>query len=252
MADVDSTDVRMAEAGHPKAIPDPIKSSYDVFIKPRVSGDRQIYVLQFPNRDSKHHYSQDNESQPQTLRVKPESGMVEVDVPVSAWHNFDREKGVKWGDALKKNGMAKGGGSHGLPGGFGIGSAQPTGRGRGRVEGDDDLNQEALLADYAMAVQRDQVLKKQALGGQYVLNDETSPQYMIGVWRHGKVPNSRIRCIQTDRRDKINFILRQLLTSPSCALSFTISMLTPSKSIILELERRARAQHALPRLGLSI
>lgn len=177
-------DTTMVDADQVQPNVDPIKASYDVYIKPGISGERQVYVLQFPNRAAKQHYSQENDSKPFNLRIKPESGMVEIDVPMDVWRNYDREKGVKWGDAAKKSSMAKSGGSHGMPGGFGIGSAQPTGRGRGK-EVDEEPNHEALLEDYAGAVQRDQVLKKQTLGGQFVLKEETSPQYMIGVWRNG-------------------------------------------------------------------
>jgi DNA-directed RNA polymerase III subunit RPC5 len=51
---------------------------------------------------------------------------------------------------------------------------------------EEEPNQERLLADYTGAVQRDQVLKKQTLGGQIVLKEESNPQYMIGVWRDSK------------------------------------------------------------------
>lgn len=179
-------DIRMIDADQEHPDPDPIKASYDVYIRPGISGDRQIYVLQFPNRDAKQHYSQENESKPFNLRIKPEAGMVEIDVPVDVWRNYDREKGITWGDAVKKSNMTKGGGSHGLPGGFGIGGAQPTGRGRGRGEVEDELSQEKLLADFAGSVQRDQVLNKQTLGGQCVPKEDTNPQYMIGVWRDSK------------------------------------------------------------------
>jgi DNA-directed RNA polymerase-3 subunit RPC5 len=179
-------DIRMTDVVEDHADSDPIKASYDVYIKPGISGDRQIYVLQFPNRDTKQPYSQKNESKPFNLRIKPKAGMVEIDVPIDVWRNYDREKGIIWGDAVKKSSMTKGGGSHGMPGGFGIGGAQPTGRGRGRGEVEEEPNQERLLADYTGAVQRDQVLKKQTLGGQIVLKEESNPQYMIGVWRDSK------------------------------------------------------------------
>ena len=178
---------------HPDS--DPIKASYDVYIKPGISGDRQVYVLQFPNRDAKQHYSQENNSKPSSLRIKPESGMVEVDVPIDVWRNYDRQKGVRWGDATKKSSMAKGGGSHGMPGGFGIGGAQNAGRGRGRGELDEEIGHDRLLEDYDGAVQRDQVLKKQTLGGQFVLKEETNPQYMIGVWRDGRSLFFSVFCI---------------------------------------------------------
>ena len=165
---------------------DPIKASYDVFIKPHIAADRQIYILQFPNRDSKQHYTARNQSQPLKMRIKPNAGMVELDVPLDAWRNYDREKGLKWGEAIKKSNTAKGGGSHGLPGGFGIGGAQSGGRGRARIPENEQLDQEKLLEDYPLAVSRENVLTKQTLGGQAVPNDETNPQYMIGTFRKGR------------------------------------------------------------------
>ena len=165
--------------------PDPIIASYDVYIKPSMSNGRQIYILQFPNREQP--YNKENHSQPLKLRVKPEAGMVEMDVPLDAWRNYDRGKGIKWGEAMKRSNMIQGGRTHGLPGGFSIGGAPPSGRGRGRVEADEEVDQEILLADYASAVQRDQVLTKQTLGGQTVLNEDTTPQYMIGTFRNGMI-----------------------------------------------------------------
>ena len=188
-------DSTMADAAPERPDSDPIKASYDVYIKPGISGDRQVYILQFPNRDTKQDYSQESDSKPLSLRIKPESGMVEVDVPIDVWRNYDRQKGVRWGDAAKKSSMAKGGGSHGMPGGFGIGGAQTTGRGRGRGDLDEDIGHERLLEDYNGAVQSDQVLKKQTLGGQFVLKEDTNPQYMIGVWRDGKPLFSSVLCI---------------------------------------------------------
>ncbi len=161
--------------------PDPIKASYDVFIKPHMSGSRQVYILQFPNRDSRQRYSAANESQPLKMRVKPNAGMVELDVPMDVWHNYDKEKGVKWGGAMKKSKA-----NHGLPGGFGIGGSAVVGRGRGRNIADQDAEQQRILDDFNYAVQEEQVLVKQTLGGQTVPNEETTPQYMIGTFRKSK------------------------------------------------------------------
>jgi DNA-directed RNA polymerase-3 subunit RPC5 len=174
--------------------PDPIIASYDVYIKPSMSNGRQIYILQFPNREQP--YNKENHSQPLKLRVKPEAGMVELDVPLDAWRNYDRGKGIKWGEAMKKSNMIQGGRTHGLPGGFSIGGGPPAGRGRGRGEAEEEIDQERLLADYAGAIQRDQVLTKQTLGGQTVLNEDTTPQYMIGTFRNGIPPLffSQIHC----------------------------------------------------------
>ena len=170
----------------PEIESDPIKASYDVYIKPSISEDRQIYILQFPNRDVKQPYDAKHESQPYTMRVKEKAGMVELDVPVNVWANFDRDKGVRWGEAIKKSNNAKNGGSHGLPGGFGIGGAAHSGRGRGRGADDEDVNVQMLMRNYDAAVINGQVLQKQTLGGQFISNEDTTPRYMIGAFRKGE------------------------------------------------------------------
>ncbi len=178
---------------------DPIKASYDVYIKPRISSDKEIYVLQFPNRDAKQRYSAANMSQPFKMRIKPNSGMVEMDVPMDALRNYDREKGIKWGEAMKKSNMSKNGGSHGMPGGFGIGGAQPSGRGRGRGQNiDEELNQQRILEDYENAVKREQVLVKQTLGGQCISNEDSTPQYMIGTFRKSRIFHTFFSALLTD------------------------------------------------------
>jgi DNA-directed RNA polymerase-3 subunit RPC5 len=191
---------------------DPIKASYDIYIKPCISEGRQIYVLQFPNRDSKQRYSEHNQSQPLKMRIKPEAGMVELDVPMDAWSNYDRGKGLKWGEAVAKSSVNKGGGSHGLPGGFGIGGggggAGGAGRGRGRGAEDEYLMQQRILADYANAVKREQVLVKQTLGGQAVPVEETTPQYMIGTFRQSRRP------VLVAFQDFINILSDQLHLTP--------------------------------------
>lgn len=165
---------------------DPIKASYDVFVKPRISEDRHIYVLQFPNRDARQNYNASCGAEPLKMRIKPTAGMVELDVPIDAYNNYDREKGVKWGCALKKTTIAKGGGSHGLPGGFGIGGAPSSGKGRGRKNvNDDELDPKTILENFEDAVEKEQILLRQTLGGQAISKDKTTPQYMIGTFRKG-------------------------------------------------------------------
>ncbi|PQE13739.1 dna-directed RNA polymerase iii complex subunit rpc37 protein [Rutstroemia sp. NJR-2017a BVV2] len=164
---------------------DPITSSYDIFIKPQIADGRQVYIIQFPNRDIEQRYSGATDSQPSKFRIKPNSGMVEMDVPIDARRNYDKDKGVKWGDAIKKSNMVKGGGSHGLPGGFGIGGAHATGRGRGR--GEDMLDPQRVMEDYEGAIQREQVLVKQTLGGQIIPVEKTSPQYFVGAFDKDKL-----------------------------------------------------------------
>ena len=215
--------------------PDPIKASYDVYIKPRISADKQVYVLQFPNRDSKQHYSVANGSAPFKMRIKPNAGMVEMDVPMDALRNYDREKGIKWGEAIKKSNMSKNGGSHGMAGGFGIGGAQAGGRGRGRGQNpDDDSLQRRILDDYENAVKREEVLVRQTLGGQCVSNEDTTPQYMIGTFRKSRLLRSD--SLEIAKPFQINSILLQSIILSKCDLSFITLTPIPSKSDLAEQE----------------
>lgn len=166
---------------------DPIKATYEVFIKPHISEDRQVYILQFPNRDAKVNYSAKENAQPSLMKLKEDAGMVEIDVPVDAWTNYDRERGHRWGRAIQKSNQAKAGGSHGLPGGFGIGGQAPAVRGKRSNLDEDEIDQNALTKDYALAVQKGEILTKQTLGGQFVSDEGTTPRYMIGAFRKSRI-----------------------------------------------------------------
>lgn len=221
----------MGDAGEEQDA-DPIKASYDVYIKPHLSSDREMYILQFPNRDARQHYKKAYNSAPLKMRIKPNAGMVEMDVPMDVYNNYDRQKGQSWGDAMKKSASTKGTGTHGLPGGFGIGGAPPPrGRGRGAIE-DPIALQKEILEDYKNAVAREEVLVKQTLGGQAVPIEETSPHYMIGTF-HGST------CTWFELQGyvlttiKTSFTSRQSTTSSRCALNSTISMRNPNKNALL-------------------
>lgn len=113
--------------------------------------------------------------------------MAEIDVPIDEFNNYDKVKGVQYGVALNKSAASKGQGSHGLPGGFGIGGAQMRGRGKGRTEDEEmDAFRQIAAGDFGNAVKMGKVLGKQTLGGQMVTSDGTNPQYLVGTFRHGK------------------------------------------------------------------
>ncbi|TVY39130.1 DNA-directed RNA polymerase III subunit [Lachnellula subtilissima] len=161
---------------------DPIVCSYDIYIKPRATADRQFVVMQFPNRDSSQPYNEKSESAPLAIRMKPKAGMFEMDVPVDPWHNYDRLKGVVMGDALNKSENLKGAGSHGLASGFSIG-AQPASRGRQRTAANEELDPQPLIGNFENSVRNRKVLAKQTLGGQSVPKNGIRPQYMVGVFQ---------------------------------------------------------------------
>ncbi|KAJ4151576.1 hypothetical protein LMH87_012266 [Akanthomyces muscarius] len=159
---------------------DPITASYPVFLNPALPLGRRLLVLQHPNRTDE---SGGARAPPSELRLKAESGMVEVDMPLDYNEAYDRDKGLRWGRTLQTSMAAKNGGSHGLAGGFGFGAVQQRGGGAGGAGAGrrrNEVDAEDLI-DWNEAVRQDKVLRTQTLGGQYPDADEV--QYMVGVFQ---------------------------------------------------------------------
>jgi len=172
---------------------DPVVAEYDVFIKPRLADGREVMVLQFPNRAENQPYTAENHCAPLELRIKPNSGMVELDVPIDISRNYDRDKGVKWGTAMKTSEQVKGLG-YGMAAGFGIGATGPrvgAGRGRGRGMDQQEAEPPGRIQDmeFERAKQAGNVLKTQTLGGQIDKIESWSPQYMLGTFVDSKAGN---------------------------------------------------------------
>ncbi|KAL8415175.1 hypothetical protein RB594_006131 [Gaeumannomyces avenae] len=172
---------------------DPIVESYHVLLKPELPAHQQLLVLQHPNRNV------DYLGGATELRLKPASGMVELDMPLGHGASYDRAKGVNWGKALAQANASRLGGAHGLAGGFGVGApalritaaeAKAGGvggggrRGGGGGGGDDDIEViggGVAAADFNEAIRRDKVLRTHTLGGQIATGDSQT-RYMIGVF----------------------------------------------------------------------
>ncbi|KAI0132375.1 DNA-directed RNA polymerase III complex subunit Rpc37 [Xylariales sp. AK1849] len=160
---------------------DPIIASYPVFTNAAPASTRKLLILQHPNKQGSMRTAFQTLSE---VRIKPGSGMIEVDVPLS-YHDgsYDRDKGMRWGQSLVRSMNSKSGGSHGLAGGFGVGVPAPRGGGRRREE-------DREIYDWQEAQRRDQVLRTQTLGGQYAgrnAEGDNECRWMIGVFRDGNL-----------------------------------------------------------------
>lgn len=154
---------------------DPVVATYNVLLKPALPAHRKIMILEYPNKtDGKKHARA-----PLELRMKPVTGMVELDYPLDYNNSYDRIKGLHWGANLHKNIEAKKGGSHGLAGGFGVGAPPP--RARPKVSEDEIID---TTMEWSEALRRDFVLRTQTLGGQRPSAGGES-KYMVGVFSNG-------------------------------------------------------------------
>ncbi|EAS34916.3 uncharacterized protein CIMG_00270 [Coccidioides immitis RS] len=167
---------------------DPVIASYDIFIT-----DAQVrrFLLQYPDRSSTQPYSDLTLQKPTELRLKPKTGLVEVDIPINTRVNYDERKGLRYGNALKKSRIIQEGGTHGIAGGFNTGGVVT---GKTKLEGDSvakdywddedgggyrDLEDEELKAGHIMTTQ--------TLGGRIKEAIEGDPVYMLGAFKDNEL-----------------------------------------------------------------
>lgn len=158
---------------------DPVVCSYDIHITDSQAPD--LYIFQYPVRSRNKPYTKAENACPLEARLKPKSGLVEVDVPVNVHVNYDEEKGRAWGDVLRK--AAKEAGRNQLAGSAG----GVAGNKRRKVaRGDDDEEEEeepdVMRMEFADAIKAGRVLNKQTLGSK-MQPDNT--KYMVGVFKNG-------------------------------------------------------------------
>ena len=154
---------------------DPVVASYDIFL---TDSDVSRYVFQYIDRPGKHPYNERMGQKPTALRMKPNTGMVEVDVPIFTRATYDVNKGLKYGDAMKKSRVARDGGAFGMAGGFSTGGMTSTG-GRVKSEGNGDVE----VMDNRKMVDSASLVRTQALGGRIKPQEEGDPVHMLAAFK---------------------------------------------------------------------
>ncbi|EDN03167.1 predicted protein [Histoplasma mississippiense (nom. inval.)] len=103
----------------PPTADDPVIASYDIYIT-----DSQIrrFLLQYPDRQATQPYNAATHQKPTELRLKPRTGLVEVDIPINTHVNYDEKKGRRYGNALRRSRVIAEGGTMGMAGGFNPGA----------------------------------------------------------------------------------------------------------------------------------
>ena len=153
------------------------REKYDLFVNPST---KRVLLLQYPNRDPREVYCDATGHKPIEIRIKPRSGIVEVDIPMTTRENFDREKGVDFGVALKKSQTLQRGGSYGLPGGLGIGPNKSARNDEILVP--DGPLRDTLLENFEDSNNKGLVMNRITLGGRIVPFKDGDPMYMIATF----------------------------------------------------------------------
>lgn len=151
---------------------DPVISSYNVYISPHQSTSTskpppKFYILQYPShRPHTKPYTSSRSQKPTSLRIKPTTGIFEVDIPLLTSEHYNRDKGSEYGKAVHDAKAANPHISHGMSGGF----AQ-----------NQSSNQPVVLSDVPQHNGVVPELRTQVLGGKVSTPSDRDPVYMLAT-----------------------------------------------------------------------
>lgn len=160
----------------------PVVKQYNLFVNPST---KRTMLLQYPNREAGQEYRAANGQKPLEIRIKPKCGLVEVDIPMNIHANFDKVKGIEYGEALRSSRLLQRGGSYGLAGGLAVGT-KPTVKDARRATAPEGPSQEKLLENFEDADNKGHVMNKITLGGMVVPFRDGNPIYMTATFKGGK------------------------------------------------------------------
>lgn len=155
---------------------------YDMYIN---RSEKRLMLLQYPNRDIGQSYCERIGLKPLEIRIKPKCGLVEVDIPMVLHSNFNKEKGIQYGQAMRKSRVLQEGGSYGLAGGLRAGLLATKLRLSNQDQNitSEEPSIEALLENFEDANNKGHVMNKLTLGGRIVPWADGYPIYYIGVFK---------------------------------------------------------------------
>lgn len=155
---------------------------YDIYIN---QPEKRLMLLQYPNRDIGQPYSDRIGLKPLELRIKPKCGLVEVDIPMILHSNFDKDKGIQYGQAMRNSRILQEGGSYGLAGGLRAGLLATRLRLSNQEHNrtSEEPSHEILLENFEDAANKGHVMSKLTLGGRIVPWEDGDPIYFLGVFK---------------------------------------------------------------------
>ena len=139
-------------------------------------------LVQYPDRNARRPYGPLTNQTPLSLRLKPETGLVELDIPIDTAHNYNRSRGNTYASSLQKSRILHAGGSHGLAGGFNTGPGSRV----YRADDDGDVDMRTIpqhSSGLGGTGDDESELKTQTLGGKIAKATDGDPVYMLGAFR---------------------------------------------------------------------
>ncbi|KAL8690778.1 MAG: hypothetical protein Q9218_003852 [Villophora microphyllina] len=182
----------------------PLPANYEEYIynkQPELKKYKIVYnqmpnsyalLLRFPNRRPDQPYNEANGQKPLEIRIKPEHGHVEVDIPINIKQHWNHDKAVDYQHAMRNSTVLQNGGSYSLAGGLGnAGKPAPAEKSTDRPK-PAGPSKETLLANIDDANEKGHVMNKITLGGRLYPAEEGDPTYMIGTFKGDILYMSRL------------------------------------------------------------
>ncbi len=129
-------------------------------------------------------YNARNLQKPTSLRIKPNTGLLEVDIPIDTRLNYNPDKGSEYARSLKRSRIIEEGGTHGLSGGFNTG---PVGR---NIREEEDIDMKTIPVHSGLS--EDSTLNVQTIGGKIVKLSTGDPIYLLGSFKDNAMHLSRL------------------------------------------------------------
>ncbi|KAK6495448.1 hypothetical protein TWF481_003467 [Arthrobotrys musiformis] len=173
---------------------DPVVQSYDIVLNNTFND--MMYLFQYPVRNRSQPYTFQEGFAPVEARMKVNTGVLELDIPINVERNYDERKGVLYGDVLHKSriqrSMRAGGGAD-----SGDRGDNPSDRRKRRrtAEDDDDMEDDSniptpeTLLDFQEAKRKNRILNRQTLGAKMQGADAN---YFVALFEEGKLHFTRL------------------------------------------------------------
>ena len=161
------------------------------------ASSKRVLLLQYPERKSRALYCAENNQQPVEIRMKPKTGVIEVDIPLDITTHYSKTRGVEFGGPLRRSKVSHQNGAHGIAGGLDTAPPRPSFRGNDALM--TDLPPSEVLDNFEESVSEGRVLDRFTLGGRIEPFKDGDPIHIIATFSGCKIAPLPLGKLSIDR-----------------------------------------------------
>lgn len=178
----------------------PVVGEFDLYI---VEPEHPLYVIQYVDRPGPKAFTSRDISSPLEMRIKPKSGFFEADIRLDLFDNYDRGKGIRFGEAMKK---VKALGQKGYGPAVGFERAMPRPKRRGAADEDEEMENadpadaskdieddfDKYMHEFEDANEKGHVLNTITHGGQMEAYENGHPTHLAGIFKGNQIHLTKV------------------------------------------------------------